>query len=123
MTNTEQQNHKASRPANEHALDTEQAHVYTSPIHLIHTPTQTNVLPSIQNINPEGNDTLNTPLGDGSTISANSPGIQRENPKDGPASKRTCSTKKQESRNAMQQCSRDTSEPSVNQRNTQPETP
>eukprot|EP00983_Pelagomonas_calceolata_P023388 736713-Pelagomonas_calceolata.AAC.1 len=93
----------------------------TSPMRSIHTPMQTIVLPSTQNINPEDNDALNIPPGDGSTISANLPGIQRETPKDGPPSKRTRSTKKQESRNTFQQCSQDTSGPSVNQHNTLPD--
>eukprot|EP00983_Pelagomonas_calceolata_P041924 1138261-Pelagomonas_calceolata.AAC.2 len=44
------------------------------------------------------------------------------NPEDGPPSKRTCSSKKQESRYTLQQCKQDTSRPSVNQRNTLPET-
>eukprot|EP00983_Pelagomonas_calceolata_P026995 848326-Pelagomonas_calceolata.AAC.1 len=94
-------------------------------MHSIHIPTQANILPSNQNINPENNDTLNIPTGDGSTISDNLPGIQSENSKDGPPSKRTRSTKtvqKQDPRNTFQQCSQDTSGPSVNQRNNLPET-
>eukprot|EP00983_Pelagomonas_calceolata_P069702 1150474-Pelagomonas_calceolata.AAC.3 len=73
-----------------------------SPMHSIHTPTQNIVLPSTQNINPGGNDALNIPPGDGSTFSATPPGIQRENPEDGPPIKRTRSTKTQESRNTFQ---------------------
>eukprot|EP00983_Pelagomonas_calceolata_P068624 1150002-Pelagomonas_calceolata.AAC.1 len=91
-------------------------------MHSIQTPTQVNVLPSTQNVNPGDKDTLTTPPGDGSTISANLLGIRRVNPEDGPPSKRTHSSKKQESRYTSQQCSQDTSKPSINQHNTLPET-
>eukprot|EP00983_Pelagomonas_calceolata_P051278 1142344-Pelagomonas_calceolata.AAC.1 len=92
-----------------------------SPMHSIHTSTQANVLPSTQIVNPEDNDALNTPPGDASTISDNLLGIQRAN-LTGTPSKRTRSAKKQESRHKLQQFSQDTSRPSVNQRDTLPET-
>eukprot|EP00967_Tisochrysis_lutea_P030443 scaffold35751_cov21-Tisochrysis_lutea.AAC.1 len=91
-------------------------------MHSNHTPTQGNAPPSTQNVNSEAKDNLRTPSGDAPFISAYLPGIQREDPKVGPPSKRRHSTKKQESRHVLQQCSQDTPEPSVNQPNTPPET-
>eukprot|EP00967_Tisochrysis_lutea_P129148 scaffold221808_cov17-Tisochrysis_lutea.AAC.1 len=75
-------------------------------------------MPSTHHINPEDNGVLKTLPGDGSTIGTNLPGLQKDNLEDGPPSKRTRSTKKQEPRHTLQQYSQDTLGSSVNQHNT-----
>eukprot|EP00983_Pelagomonas_calceolata_P005070 165021-Pelagomonas_calceolata.AAC.1 len=78
-----------------------------SPAHPAHT-IPSNILPPVQNVNLETTNAGISPHLNASTIHASLPGPHTEDPRDGPPSKRTRSSKKQESRHPQQHLSQNT---------------
>eukprot|EP00983_Pelagomonas_calceolata_P061918 1147031-Pelagomonas_calceolata.AAC.1 len=92
-----------------------------TPVHPTHNllldTSQSNLPPPSPDVNPEARDAFNIPLGDAPNIRAHLPGLQTGLPKGGPPSKRTCPTKRHNSRSMPKQCSQGISGSSVNHNN------